>query len=120
MNHMDIKRIGGVIAVTVGYEPRLYAVQELEKSNSLTIGQLFNAVRSLNGKSIADYGDKWPKFSNGTSTVSGKFTYIQEAFKACTSDLERLRLTCEQLGEELPELIDRDEIKKRIDAFLSA
>lgn len=133
MNYSDLKKIGGGIVVTIGYpgtmvfEKRLFCVSDLERYNGLSIGQLFNAVRELNGKRIEDYGTKWPTFfghfsdENMTNIVpSPQFTYIQRAFNNCTDDYMRLVLVCDQLGEEVPECISTEELKTRIAVFLNS
>lgn len=134
MNYEDLKKIGGALVVTIGYkgseryEQRLYCVSDLEFENSITIGQMFNAVRELNGKSTTDYGDRWPvTYPVNVITqpgeerkFSGQFAKLISSFQNCTSDLARLELVCDQLGEDMLELISTEELKKRIDLHLNA
>lgn len=136
MNYTDLKVIGGGIVVTLGmkgtslFEKRLYCVSDLQHTNDLTPGQLFNAVRELNGKTKEDYGLKWPIFRKpGTSgdegpisdeKISGQYKYIRGSFNNANSDLEKLVAVCSQLDEEVPELISTEELKKRIEEHLAA
>lgn len=116
-----LRTIGGVILIQTANEPRLYCIEDLEHENTLTIGQLFNAVRILNGKTIQDYGKDWPYFSIQEGERKGEpsqqFRTISSVLKNRSNDLERLQLVCSQLNEEMPAIIARDKVQERLDLF---
>lgn len=116
-----LKEIGGVILVQTSDESRLYCIDDLQYVNELTIGQLFNAVRILNSKSIEDYGDLWPTFrvqsGERKGEISEKFKTISSVLKNRKNDLERLKLVFAQLQEEFPELYEREKAQERLELF---
>ncbi len=123
MSEMSVilKQIGGVILVQKNDESRLYCIADLEYVNELSTGQLFNAVRVLNGKTVQDYGDDWPKFrvekGERVGEISEKWKTINEVLKKRSNDLERLKLVFAQLKEEFPEVLDHDKTQERLDLF---
>ena len=116
-----LKQIGGVVLVQKPDAPRLYCLADLEHVNELTTGQLFTAARILCGKTIADYGDDWPKFrvekGERAGEVSEKWKTINEVLKNRANDLERLKLVFAQLKEDFPEVLTREKTQERLDLF---
>lgn len=116
-----LKQIGGVILVQKPDAPRLYCIADLEHVNELSTGQLFTAARVLCGKSIAEYGDDWPKFrvdkGERAGEISEKWKTINEVLKNRSNDLERLKLVFAQLKEEFPEVLTKEQTQERLDIF---
>lgn len=116
-----LKQIGGVILVQKPDAPRLYCLADLEHVNELSTGQLFTAARVLCGKSIAEYGDDWPKFrvekGERAGEISEKWKTINEVLKNRSNDLERLKLVFAQLKEEFPEVLTKEQTQTRLDLF---
>lgn len=115
-NSKILKAITGVLLIEKDGEDKLVCIEDLGHSKHFSIGQLFNAVRVLNDKSIEQYGDKWPTCSVGTEE-SNDWKAIKSVYQSTETDLEFLFEVCEQLGEEIPKVVPRDEVLKELEKY---
>ena len=116
-NSILLTTIGGVILVQKNTENRLYCIEDLAYSTELSIGQIFNAVKVLYGKEPLDYGTLWPKFHDNNGNLSKQYIYIKDAFDKCTNDQEKFFLACDQLQEERPPIIKKEDVQKQLDVL---
>jgi hypothetical protein len=113
-----LKTITGVLLISKDGDDMLCCIEDLQNTKHFTIGQIFNAIRVLNGKSVKDYGSLWPKYRVGyESTISKDWEALTSAYNNCESDYEFLIAACEQLQEEVPEIVERKKVEKQIELF---
>ncbi|AFC21510.1 hypothetical protein GAP32_062 [Cronobacter phage vB_CsaM_GAP32] len=113
-----LKAITGVVLISKDGEDMLCCLEDMQSTKHFTIGQIFTAVRVLYGKSVNDYGTLWPKFrvhSNGP--ISNDWIALQQIHDNCESDYEFLVAACEQLKEEVPDVVPRAEVEKQLQVF---
>lgn len=117
MTHSQIlNAITGVLLIEKGGEPKLVCIEDLGHAKHFSIGQLFNAIRVLNNKEVTQYGDKWPK-SNVGDVASTDWEALKSAYADSETDLEFLYTVCEQLGEEMPTIVDREKVQENLDLY---
>lgn len=90
---------GTILVTRNGWEKTLYKIEDLPFLNDLAVGQMFYAVAGFYGRTPESYGARWINYRNHQGDVSKAFTFIQEALAGCSSDLERMNMICDQLGE---------------------
>lgn len=117
-NSQILKAITGVLLIEKEGSSKLVCIEDLGFTKHFSIGQLFNAIRVLNNKTVEQYGNKWPK-SNVGDEPSKVWQSLQEAYSTSKSDLEFLQDVCEQLGEEVPEIIERETVLKQLEQYRS-
>lgn len=113
-NSQILKAITGVLLIEKEGSPKLVCIEDLGFAKHFSIGQLFNAIRVLNNKTVEQYGTKWPKSSVGAEP-SKVWLSLQEAYNSSNSDLEFLEDVCEQLGEEVPAIVEREVVLKQLE-----
>lgn len=117
MTHSQIlKAITGVLLMEKNGEQRLVCIEDLGHTKHFSIGQMFNAIRVLNNKEVTQYGDKWPT-SNVGDTESQDWKALKSAYNDAETDLEFLFTVCEQLGEEMPAIVERDVVQKQLEKY---
>lgn len=67
----------------------------LNETNDLLIGQVFNAVADFYGKTRGDY-PRWISYEKNLS----EFNIIKERIEECATDLEKVHVVCDWLGED--------------------
>lgn len=113
-----LKAIGGVLLIEKDGEQKLVCIEDLGHAKHFSIGQLFNAIRVLNNKTVQQYGDKWPTSSVGTGTASKDWQALVSVHQnESETDLEFLFEVCEQLGEEIPKIVPREEVQKQLEQY---
>lgn len=117
MNSAYMKAIKGVVVINVDKQPKLYSLDDMQHSQFFGIGQLFNAVADLNGKTPSQYGKLWPKFRDQNDEVSKEWQELSAKHNSRESDYSFLVEICKQLQEEVPEILPRNEVQKRLDEF---
>lgn len=111
-----LKTITGVVLINVGNEDVLCCLEDMQYSKYFTIGQIFNAIRVLNGKTVNDYGKLWPKFKVD-GVVTNEWIHLQSIMNNCDSDYDFLVEVCNQLQEEVPAVVERSKVLDRIEVF---
>ena len=117
-NSQILKAITGVLLIEKDGESKLVCIEDLASTKHFSIGQLFNAIRVLNNKTTEQYGNKWPKCNVGDEPSKVWETLVQD-HDASVSDLDFLQDVCDQLGEEMPEVIARDKVQKQLEKYRS-
>ncbi len=114
-----LKTIQGAVLITHNNEDLLCCIEDLQSTKYFSIGQIFHAVRVLNGKTVEDYGNLWPKYrpANGTNPQSNDWQHIAAAYENCESDYDFLVEACNQLKEEVPAIVARKTVEQNISAF---
>ncbi|AFA44716.1 hypothetical protein ACQ27_gp572 [Klebsiella phage K64-1] len=112
-----LKAIGGVLIIDVKGEPKLCAMEDLKKSKFFDIGSLFNAIRVLNNKEVEDYGLKWPTYRDASGEISNSWKTIQEVHSRSDNDWDFIVAVCEQLNEEVPEVLEKYIVLQNLDSF---
>jgi hypothetical protein len=113
-----LKAITGVLLISKDGTDMLCCIEDLQNTKHFTIGQIFNAIRVLNGKSVKDYGSLWPKYRvSSDDSISKDWEALTSAYQNCDSDYEFLIAACEQLKEEVPEIVERKTVEKQIELF---
>ncbi len=115
-NSQILKSITGVLLIEKEGSPKLVCIEDLGFTKHFSIGQLFNAIRVLNNKTVDQYGNKWPKSTVGDEP-SKVWLSLQEAYSSSNSDLDFLEDVCEQLGEEMPAIVSRDVVLKQLEQY---
>lgn len=116
-NSQILKAITGVLLIEKDGDEKLVCIEDLGNSKHFSIGSLFNAIRVLNNKNIDQYGSKWVRCAVGTDNPSNDWLAIVQNHKNADSDLEFLRDVCIQLGEEMPEVVSKPVVQKKIDEY---
>lgn len=111
-----LKAISGVLLINKDGEERLYCIEDMQNSKYFSVGQIFNAVRILYGKEVQDYGKLWPKYKVNDA-ISNDWLYLQSIMENCDTDYDFLVEACNQLNEEVPEIVSREDVKKRLELF---
>ena len=109
-----LKEITGVVLISKDGEDLLCCLEDMTKSKYFTVGQIFNAVRILNGKSVEDYKRKWPKYKDSTGNISNDWKALEQAKANCESDYDFLVEVCKQLNEDVPDVIPRETVQKNL------
>lgn len=112
-----LKSIKGVLVIHDEGEPRLCCLADMQNTKHFGVGQIFNAIAELNGKTSKNYGKLWPKFRDSNGDVSKEWKTLEVALENCNNDYEFVIEACKQLQEEVPECIPRSEVQKRLDQF---
>lgn len=112
-----MKAIKGVVVINVDKQPKLYSLEDMQQSQFFGIGQLFNAVADLNGKTPSQYGKLWPKFRDQNDEVSKEWQELSTKHSSRENDYSFLVEICKYLQEEVPEVLPRNEVQKRLDEF---
>lgn len=115
-NSQLLKAITGVLLIEKEGSTKLVCIEDLGFAKHFSIGQLFNAIRVLNNKTVEQYGNKWPRSAVGDEP-SKVWLSLQEAYNSSDSDLEFLKDVCEQLGEEVPAIVERDVVLKNLEQY---
>lgn len=119
-NSETLKKIGGVVLIDKDGTPKLCSLEDMQFSKHFTVGQLFRAVQVLNGKTIEQYGNKWPSYwkdkDNNVMSDSYK-TLIENYNNKFDSDYDFLVEVCNQLGEEVPEVVARKTVLERLELY---
>lgn len=124
----NLRNITGTVVIDFDGEERLCCLEDMQFTKAFSIGQLFNAVRVLNGKSAESYGKLWPRYSADTSPntldstedtdgTSQGWKVLKAAMAACESDYEMLTLVCNQLQEEVPVIVPKAKVQERLNMF---
>lgn len=103
--------VGTILVTRMGWDKKLYYVEDLMFMNELTIGQVFHAVAGFYGKTKEDYGTKWIKFLNHQYEMSNAFKFMKEQIDACENDYDKLLKVCSHLGEAHIQAIPVAELK---------
>ncbi|AGC34832.1 hypothetical protein [Escherichia coli] len=112
-----LKAIGGVLLIEVKGEPKLCCLEDMKNTKHFSTGQIFNAIRILNDKSIADYGKVWPVYQNADGDISTDWKTIEAVRQSCESDWDFIVEVCDQLQEDVPEIVERKEVLARLEKF---
>ncbi len=113
-----LKTITGVVLITKDGEDMLCCLEDMQSTKHFTIGQIFTAVRVLYGKSVNEYGNLWPKFRvNSNGPISNDWIALQQIYTNCESDYEFLVAVCEQLKEDVPEIVPRAKVQEQLNLF---
>lgn len=112
-----MKAIKGVVLINVDNQPKLYTLDDMQRSQYFSIGQIFNAVAELNSKTPLQYGKLWPKFRDQNDEVSKEWKELQEKHETRDSDYSFLVSVCGILQEEVPAVLPRNEVQQRLDEF---
>lgn len=116
-NSVYLKAITGVLLIDIDQKPQLCCIEEMKSSKFFNIGQMFNAVAVLNNKTPKQYGKLWPSFRDVNGDVSKEWNAIQSVHQSCENDYEFLQAVCKQLQEEVPEVVSKNVVQKRLDEF---
>lgn len=81
--------------ITKGKDRQVRSIETLNETNDLTTGQVFLTIANHYGKCKDDYR-RWISFGKNR----GEFNVINERVLECASDLEKIHLICDWLGEE--------------------
>ena len=111
-----LKSITGVLLIEKNGEDKLVCIEDLRSSKHFSIGQLFNAIRVLNNKTVQQYGAKWPRSDVGTE-CSNDWLALKAAYKNSNSDYEFLIEVCNQLQETVHEVVEREKVLKKLEKF---
>ncbi len=95
-----LKAIGGVLIIDVKGEPKLCAMEDLKKS-----------------KFFEDYGLKWPTYRDASGEISNSWKTIQEVHSRSDNDWDFIVAVCEQLNEEVPEVLEKYIVLQNLDSF---
>ena len=109
-----LKAITGVLLINKDGNDMLCCLEDMQLTKYFTIGQIFNAVRVLNAKTVDQYGKLWPRYKDENENVSNDWKYLQSVYESSESDYDFLVAACEQLKEEVPAIVPRAEVEKRI------
>lgn len=112
-----LKGITGVVLISKDGNDMLCCIEDMQNSKHFTIGQIFNAVRVLYGKSVSDYGTLWPRYKDANDNISNDWKALTQAQNNCESDYEFLVAACEQLKEEVPEVVPREKVLQQLNLF---
>lgn len=112
-----LKTITGVVLISKDGNDMLCCIEDMQSTKNFTIGQIFNAVRVLYGKSVSDYGTLWPRYKDDNNNVSNDWKALTQAQMNCESDYDFLVAACEQLKEEVPEVIPRAKVVEQLNLF---
>lgn len=113
-----LKAITGVLLIDVQGESKLVCLEDLQNSKAFSTGQIFNAIRVLNDKSISDYKNLWPHYRDQNGDISNAWKTIEEVrMNKCNSDWEFILEVCHQLKEDVPQIVERSEVLKNLDKF---
>ncbi|UYE98479.1 hypothetical protein XbC2_50 [Xanthomonas phage XbC2] len=115
-----LKAITGVVLIRKDGTDMLCCVEDLTRTKHFTIGQIFNAVRVLYGKSVEQYGKLWPHYKDENENISNDWKALSQAHENCDTDYEFLVEACKQLNEEVPEIVAKAEVEKRIQMLKDA
>lgn len=115
-----LQTVGGVVLINHEGSEKLCCLEDMQHTKYFTIGQLFNAVRVLNGKNVEEYGDLWPSYRNRkTGEVSADWETLKAVLVNCDSDYDFMVEACAQLNEDVPEVIDRKQVVERLELLRS-
>lgn len=112
-----LKTISGVVLINKDGENILCCLEDMQGTKYFTIGQIFNAVRVLNGKSVSDYGKIWPCFKDDNNNISNDWKALKQIQSNCESDYDFLVEVCKQLKEEVPEVVPREIVETQLFLF---
>lgn len=112
-----LKAIGGVLLIEVQGEPKLCCLEDMKQTKFFGTGQIFNAIRVLNDKTIAQYGKAWPNYRNDEGEISTDWKTIEAVRQNCDSDWDFIVEVCDQLQEEVPEIVERKEVLLQLEKF---
>ncbi|ELW0836591.1 hypothetical protein ACRYKS_26610 [Escherichia coli] len=112
-----LKAIGGVLLIEVQGEPKLCCLEDMKNTKHFSTGQIFNAIRVLNDKSVQDYGKVWPSYVNPEGEISADWKTIEAVRVSCESDWDFIVEVCDQLQEDVPEIVERKEVLAQLDKF---
>lgn len=110
--------INGVIFINKGTEPRLYCIEDLQYTDELSIGQIFNGLLAYYGKSAEQYGTSFPKYRTASGDISVRFTALKEKIDSCKNDYEKVILASKELGEEAPHIIPLADVQSNLNSYL--
>lgn len=112
-----LKAIGGVLLIEVQGEPKLCCLEDMKSTKHFSTGQIFNAIRVLNDKSVVDYGKVWPSYRNSEGEISADWQTLEVVRLSCESDWDFIVEVCDQLQEDVPELVERKEVLAQLEKF---
>lgn len=84
-----------VLYINQGLNRTVRTLENLNETNDLTTGQTFLAVANYYKKTKADY-PRWISFRKNRDG----FEAMKEHIEGCSTDMEKLGLACDWLGEE--------------------
>ena len=97
---------GTIVVTCEGWEDKLFNLDDMNYTHEFGAGQLFNAVAQYYGKTQNSYGTKWPKFRTPVGEISKAYKMLEEAILEEKTDFGRLVKVCDQLGEDVPVVIE--------------
>lgn len=112
-----LKTITGVIMIEKDGEERLCCLDDMQHTKHFTIGQIFHAISVLYGKTHTSYGKLWPRYKDDNDEVSKDWQALQALASNCDSDYDIVVEACKQLNEEVPEIVPRETVEKRLNMF---
>lgn len=112
-----LKAIGGVVLIEVNGETKLCCLEDMKNTKHFSTGQIFNAIRVLNDKTVSDYGKKWPSYRNEDYEVSTDWKTIEQVRINSNSDWDFIIEVCNQLQEEIPVLVERKDVLVNLEKF---
>lgn len=112
-----LKAIGGVLLIEVLGESKLCCVEDMKSTKFFSTGQIFNAIRVLNDKTVEDYGKVWPQYRNQDGEISTDWKTLEAVRESCNSDWEFVIEVCDQLQEDVPDVIERKEVQAQLEKF---
>lgn len=112
-----LKTITGVILIEKDGEERLCCLEDMQHTKHFTIGQIFHAISVLYGKTHSSYGKLWPRFKDDNGDISKDWQALQALAASCDSDYDIIVEACAQLNEEVPVIVDRETVEKRLGMF---
>ena len=113
-----LKAITGVVLISKDGDDMLCCLEDMQSTKYFTIGQIFNAVRVLYGKTVNDYGNLWPKYRvYRDGPISNDWIALQQIQENCESDYDFLVEVCKQLKEEVPVVVARETVEKQLVIF---
>lgn len=113
----ELKKITGVIIVEVQGESKLCCLEDMKNTKEFSTGQIFHAIRILNDKTVKQYGKLWPSYRNEDGEISTDWKTIEAVRSNCNSDWDFIVEVCNQLQEEVPEIVERKVVQERLEKF---
>lgn len=113
----ELKKITGVILIEVQGESKLCCLEDMKNTKNFSTGQIFHAIRIFNDKSIEQYGKHWPHYKNEDDEISTDWKTIEAVRKNCESDWAFIVEVCNQLHENVPEMVERKVVQERLEMY---
>ena len=84
-----------LVYITKGFTSAPRTIETLNETNDLHIGNVFNTVARHYKKDKSDY-PRWISFDKNNS----EFNIMKGHVEECATDLEKLNMVCDWLGED--------------------